>query len=469
MSSDSRAAKRPRQCGSNSGGGALLSLYQSDLGEKILSFASGVDLCTLDALNKQFKSLTNEQWKVVTKDRFGMNNGKEGWKVGTSFLRPPVFVHNVADYGEGDYANPKVAANESVVADISESEDGMEIRDASSLESIYTIYSPILNSEVSICGRVGSEIFVTSNNKQIYAQQVQHLKGNAVQRWSYNNTNLDSLKTIGCETHLIVATNGHIKVYEITPVETRRDITLQSYHYIHNNTELFILRKDIRVNEGAGINDDLDIEECIAWGPDYTHFIVGYPHKICVWKFDADNNEITLTKTIDVPNWEVTNVALAEDYIVASSERKMVYIWNRNTGEKVLRQLFRGVEVDALYDVSPGNELNFADDQFVWPISLSCHGRILVSTSHIGCALCVWDMKTGELLKRHNEAEGEGVDMLPVNADSDVTDMVYLNRLNAFLCMGEYQNLWSFPINQTQRDAATNLRFGRDSESESES
>ena len=80
-------------------------------------------------------------------------------------------------------------------------------------------------------------------------------------------------------------------------------------------------------------------------------------------------------------------------------------------------------------------------------MSLSCHGRILVSTSHIGCALCVCDMKTGELLKRHNEAEGEGVDMLPVNADSDVTDMVYLNRLNAFLCMGEYQNLWSFPIN----------------------
>ena len=60
----------------------LLKLYQSDLGDRILSYASGADLCTLDMLNTKFNALTTDQWQVVTKDRFGMDNGKQGWKVG---------------------------------------------------------------------------------------------------------------------------------------------------------------------------------------------------------------------------------------------------------------------------------------------------------------------------------------------------------------------------------------------------
>ena len=90
-SSNSRASKRPRQGVDNVSGEDespldLLALYQSDFGDRILSYASGADLCTLDALNNQFNRLTNGQWNVVTKDRFGMSNGKEGWRKGVSFL-----------------------------------------------------------------------------------------------------------------------------------------------------------------------------------------------------------------------------------------------------------------------------------------------------------------------------------------------------------------------------------------------
>jgi len=103
---DSRASNKKRRRTDNGRGTAdepqlsLLWLYQSDLGDRILSYASGADLCTLDILNKQFNRLTNDQWDIVTKDRFGMNNGKEGWKVGTAFLRPPVFMHNISNYEE---------------------------------------------------------------------------------------------------------------------------------------------------------------------------------------------------------------------------------------------------------------------------------------------------------------------------------------------------------------------------------
>jgi len=95
-----RSAKRLKRFGEMPKSFDLLRLYQSDLGDRILSYASGQDLCTLDILNKQFNTLTTNQWKVVAKERFGMNNGKEGWKVGTSFLRPPVFIHNLADCDE---------------------------------------------------------------------------------------------------------------------------------------------------------------------------------------------------------------------------------------------------------------------------------------------------------------------------------------------------------------------------------
>ena len=220
------------------------------------------------------------------------------------------------------------------------------------------------------------------------------------------------------------------------------------------NATLLSLRKDIRVEEG--VVDEYEVMDMkLAWAPDKKHFIVGYPHRICVWKLDAANNDISLVKTIDT-EWEVTNVSLAEDYIIASSKTKEVHVWHRITGDKIVYGLRDGTTRDALCDIDNGHQSRYEEEEFVWPLSLSCHGRILVSTSHVGCAICVWDMKTGELLKRHDEANEQGVvEMLPDKMFSDVTDMVYLERLNAFICMGEYQNMWIFPTNQEQSDAAT--------------
>ena len=150
----------------------------------------GADLCTLDILNKQFKRLTPGQWNTVTKDRFGMSNGKEGWRLGTSFLRPPVFMlltdkdcdpeHATGDggYGYGYYPGcPNVAANESIIVAVTDNVDSyhhrnneMGIRDSKTLNYIRSIPSPIVNSRVSICGRVGSEIIVTSSFSEICAQ-----------------------------------------------------------------------------------------------------------------------------------------------------------------------------------------------------------------------------------------------------------------------------------------------------------
>ena len=274
-----------------------------------------------------------------------------------------------------------------------------------------------------------------------------------MQAWRYNGTyNSDNggVETIGCETHLITAHDGKIRLYEVKDgLEEGGGVQ-----------ELFIKRKEIRVEEGIENENGVVREMKLAWGPDKTHFIVGCTHKICVLKLDAAKNEISLVKTINVPNWEVTNVALAEDYIVASSENKKVHIWNRSTGDKMVYGLQGGTARDALCDVGVDDRLRHDEEGFVRPLSFSCHGNILVSTSRIGWAVCIWDMKTGELLKRH---------MLP-DGTSDVTDMVYLKKLNAFICMNAgYESMLAFPANQRQYEMATSIDYDEVYESEKDS
>ena len=85
------------------------------------------------------------------------------------FLRRPIFVHDVSEFGEeGDPGSPHVAANESIVVCVSDmaANNEIEIRDASNLVNIRSVFTPITNWKVSICGRVGSEVIVTSNNEK---------------------------------------------------------------------------------------------------------------------------------------------------------------------------------------------------------------------------------------------------------------------------------------------------------------
>jgi len=458
-----RSAKRLKRFGEMPKSFDLLRLYQSDIGDRILSYASGHDLCTLDILNKQFNTLTTEQWKVVTKERFGMNNGKEGWKVGTSFLRPPVFTHNLADCDEpepDDGRSPRIDTSDNIVVHTSSNfrgENNIRLMDAFTLKDIpHRISNPEFVDKVSICGRAGSEIVVASTYSIIEAEAVHwnyeedgdfYSSIPPMQDWQYTGNSNNGIETIGCETHLITAHDGMIRLYEVVK-EAPFEAGIQ---------ELFTPRHEMRVDEGA--EDVAEDEEMkLAWGPDKTHFIVGCTNKICVLKLDAAKNEISLVKTIDVPNWEVFNVALAEDYIVASSTDKNVHIWNRSTGDKMVYVLQGGTTREALCDVGVDDELSQNELPFS-PLHFSCHGRILVSTSHIGCAVCIWDMKTGELLKRHNEAKTQGgVKMLNEEGGKDVTDMVHLKKLNAFICTGEYENMWAFPTNRRQYDIATSIK-----------
>jgi len=96
-----------------------------------------------------------------------MNNGKEGWRVGISFLRPPIPIHIREEH---------VAANESIIATTNSIAIGVEIRDGYNYEYIrQTSATENYTWGITICGRVGSEIIITSGysrtNKSLISAQ----------------------------------------------------------------------------------------------------------------------------------------------------------------------------------------------------------------------------------------------------------------------------------------------------------
>ena len=115
-----------------------------------------------------------------------------------------------------------------------------------------------------------------------------------------------------------------------------------------------------------------------------------------MFKFDATSDSITLATSITTPDIRVKRAALADDYIIGASDDKKIHVWKRSNCEKI----------HVLCDVEDEDE----EYDITYPVSIvSCCGHILVSTSHIGCALCVWNMKTGKLLKHYNNAADEAM------------------------------------------------------------
>lgn len=62
---------------------------------------------------------------------------------------------------------------------------------------------------------------------------------------------------------------------------------------------------------------------------------------------------------------------------------------------------------------------------FAHPLYFSCHGHLLVSTAQVGGILCIWNMKTGQKLKRYNDRyfNYSNAETLPDYIED--TDMIY--------------------------------------------
>jgi len=386
-------------------------------------------------------------------EEFGFKTGKAGWRKGVSLLKTPV-VHIMNSGTDVFYDGfPIVATNGSIVAAVSDMtsvEEGRRpsaigIRDAQSLVFSRLASSSIENKNVTICGRVGSEIIVTSNSSQIHA-----CRGNDSQQWNIHqfdqairvgHQTFSGIQIIGCETHLIYTFCGKLYLYKVESTS----VTPPLFYTQPQQVVCF--------------QDDYDYgspmaESCtICWAEDGSSFsfLSLKSKKVYIYGFDASLGNVTHSQTLVVDDSVMlgTTMAFNDNFVAVSTRDKKIDIWERKSGTKC----FSG-----LCDVCPDDELDEEDREFVGPeIPMIAMGHLLITSSHLGCAICVWNMKTGHLLKRHDDAnEQRLIDQLPDGMD--ISSMVYIECLNAFFCLMNYEIFWSFPLNRDMKNQARSIR-----------
>lgn len=422
----------------------LFELYSGDFGQQLISFASAAELCKLDLLSKDFRGLTTKIWTERTYERFGMKNGKDGWRMGTSFLREPVYfhIHQHPTYGDMYYAgSPHVTANDSLIAiDTDDGDDGegyapvgTGIYDATDLSYLGPRQGGGWQSVLA--GPKGNELLVTSmsNRLDFRREAITH-------RQHYqNNRNPEGIFMIASETHVVLVIGNTLHLYKL--VSDDRLVELCQSKPLGRNS-----------NDGEYYNTS------IAWGEDRSSEFIVYhcirdsgaqeedeapvTSTITVWTLDTEADDIIQAQTIGT-RVILREVVLGEDFIVGSCGRKMIHVWDRHTEEKTQ---------DLLCDIEEDDD-QLSPIDINYHLQLSFHGHILVTTSHIGVAICIWNVKTGSLLKRLNNADEERrVDMLPDGIDA--TSMAYVKPLNGYICTSGYLDVWVFPTNQQQYDKA---------------
>jgi hypothetical protein len=396
----------------------LLALYSGDLSERMLSFASGSDLCQLDAVNKRFKDLTAAKWKLVTYERFGMKNGKDGWRMGLSFMRKPIVIDHVVtpeeglmDYGKSDYVttyNSLIAVNRPSDKDWNSrlrcGAPGVNLYDAEILVRVPSRQEQ--GCKTVMAGPTGNELFITNEGNVL---KISHRENDFVQRhvFYFEEDDID-IKVIGNQTHVIVVVGNTIHLNKLS-------------FSAHENTFVGWCHS-VRLVEDRRNHDEMIYPTSIAWGQDQSsEFVISYFSKkyemeISVWNLETEADVITRTQTIFHADERVDQVVLTDDYIIGNTLWGNIFIWDRKTGEKMRRgfPLFEDHEFGNYYRLST---------------YMSCHGHILVSTSHISeCALCVWNIKTGQLLKKWSDPD------IDKSSSSTVTrSMTYWKHQNLVL------------------------------------
>jgi len=390
--------------------------------------------------------------------RFGMKNGKEDWIKGMSLLRNPVFIHiNLAPGQPLDHTmyyagSPHVSSNDSIIAVTTDdgmndgAPDGIGLYDANTLSYLRSIDGGG-GWGITLCGPIGAEVIVT--NFSPFVLEFRRGQTTQIQRF-HHNRNPHGIPIIGCETHLIALVGNTILLYRVTSGASMLVLS-------HTVT----LGRDWQHNEGMATN-------LISWGEDKTHIVVFHcvsnirhnfddddddtvpSAEMCIYHLDTETDRLSLTLRIH-PGILLSAVSLSDDFVIGCSKNKKIHVWDRHSSQK---------KPFILCDVEEDKELG--NWNIIHPLHLSCCGHMLVSTSHLGCALCVWNISTGELLRKYNHAEEDRYVDLISDGGMDVCSMVHLKQLNAYLCTDGYMNIWSFPTNQSQRNMALSIRRRED-------
>ena len=456
-----RPGRRARRDQDNNNQDETNPLMIPEIQRQIVVFLNAPELFVWMRVNRSFSQAARDanSWGRLAERRFGIDpeRGIEGYKLGVSFLRRPVefLLCEEEDFGSGESfitGHPQLCVNPSYLVTVSDDIDSRDqdppfpiggrniilFRDATTLNYIRSVPSDIGNWKVAICGEQGREIFVTSHILQIsarrgaresYLELTSFLPAAVMEQLPHfipdNGTPI-----LGCETHLIIAVAGRIVLFDV-------DLPDGSL---------------IRLNSVVPISEDFfgtpkELKWCVD---DPSTFIFDEPiwKRICVWRLNAQEGTVTPLRTINVDgplrptiegfeqgDMSIESVALSKHFIVGADNEKKIYVWDRNTGDLLHRDLC---------DVTLNHDEYIEEEFFIFSLSLcAISGGLLVSSSRLGAHLCVWSLSTGNLLARHESTENND---LP-----DGVDMHSLVQLptfqNAFAAAAGSIDIWGFPTN----------------------
>jgi hypothetical protein len=138
-----------------------------------------------------------------------------------------------------------------------------------------------------------------------------------------------------------------------------------------------------------------------------------------------------------------TSIAIGERFLAGcpvGMKEVHIFDWQSGMRSRVVHDDSGSDDDDDVFDSEE------EDAEFIYPLQMHIVGDLLISTSRLGNALCIWQMRTGSLLHRYEDAfTYRRSYQLPDGVDA--TSMIHLREegYTAFVTTSYNETVWAFP------------------------
>ncbi|GKY92262.1 hypothetical protein MPSEU_000197300 [Mayamaea pseudoterrestris] len=446
----------------------------------IFVYANVSDLKAIDATCRGFQSLTDPHWKTFAMAEFGIDldsGGKSSWRKGRSLVKPKygpcIFkLIDPPEYGWLYAGSPIAKANDNFLvwssddigsgltnADIFD-ETPMAFRDTRTLNFIRTRNCPFPPHVLAICGPECAEIVLAANNSGDLSAH----RGETTQiiDWATilpdGQMSIGYIELLGSKTHAIALCCGYIHLFSV------------GTQSLLNHISSTMMLPDI-----SSMNFDAPFGAC--WGSNssvgsITFAFACVPCKIHIWSLDETNNQLIHVQDVEYYPENTANmeerdrhddaiiehlggadppasalyqtIAVTDRYVAGNVDDGIVQVYDRSTGERLHNLIEKEHPGPDGFDDDDDDE----DEALLYPIYMVAIGDLLVTSSMRGNAICVWQMKTGTLLKSYYQTFTRRISY-PLPSGVPVTSMVLLPNFGctAFVTVAGELTVFAFPEN----------------------
>lgn len=437
-----------------------------DCWTRIMGFCDANSLSSLDATSRTFSRQTESAWNHLAMMRFGLQTKSSSddssctgqqprraklhaWRRGLALTQPKRFtlVELSGNVESGkELRATEVAQGGGILVHNEEDQEGetdenitghnpLFLRDATTLGVIRTLPNPFCVWAVTVCGMTDCEIVVTSNATELMAHRGDRSQTIHLSDYDYESSVFRShpaitrtgIGLLGSEKSLVVFGGGTLYVFRVA-MPGGKDLPLLKFTF-----SVALSGEALGSHAMCWACDDLP--ESFGMVPTKDSIQVWHLSETCYRPTRVQDIAYRLTQVQDRDS-VFSCLAVGQRYIAASTpdDGKKIHVFDRGNG----------LEKWAL-----GDDQTETVQDCIWGISMQIVGDLLVSSSQLGNALCIWQMRTGTLLRRYDDAFHQGISDYHWRYPRG-EDVISLTRLNTFGCgafitISFNMFLWAFP------------------------